>query len=204
MTLASRLAYRLPADRSHQYAPKKFTQLNLCACLILKVHPGSTYRRCEKLRMLMPAVREAIGTRGKTLFAARRSFAGRPVVPTLIDGVFHPLAGAAAIRTWQDAAMGGTGMETTGDSAHLVSRAGQRCPLTARSKDGHVNGLDRMVFGKIRLFDDDRRTVRERQQLGETDQWKTAAEPQSARPLRRSRAQGRRIHRRGGTDPRSR
>ncbi len=58
--LALRLGRRHLADHAHKYAPKKYTQAQLFACLILKAHLGCTYRKVEELLVLMPAVREAL------------------------------------------------------------------------------------------------------------------------------------------------
>lgn len=61
--LAARLGRRHLSTHAHPFAPKKFTQPQLFACLIVKAHLGCTYRRVEELLMLMPRVREAIGLR---------------------------------------------------------------------------------------------------------------------------------------------
>ncbi len=80
--LAAMLARRHMADHQHQYAPKKFTQPQLFACLIFKAHLGCTYRRAEELLTLMPAVREAIGLRSVPRFITLQAFADRPDIMT--------------------------------------------------------------------------------------------------------------------------
>ncbi len=60
VTLAARLARRHLSDDAHPKSPHKFTQPQLFACLIFKAHLGCTYRRCEEMPALMPAVRGAI------------------------------------------------------------------------------------------------------------------------------------------------
>lgn len=124
--LALRLARRHLADYAHKFAPKKFTQPQLFACVILKAHLGCTYRRCEELLILMPAVRDAIGLEDVPRFTTLQAFADRPEIMTLIDGVLASIGRAVSKRTPQDAALDGTGLEVTSASAHFVSRAGRQ------------------------------------------------------------------------------
>jgi hypothetical protein len=124
--LAMRLARRHLADHSHKFAPKKFTQPQLFACLILKAHLGCTYRKCEELLILMPAVREAIGLMETPRFTTLQTFADRPEVMAIIDGVLASIGRAIAKQEPQDAALDGTGLEVTSASAHFVSRAGRK------------------------------------------------------------------------------
>lgn len=124
--LALTLARRHLADHPHKYAPKKFTQPQLMACLILKAHFGCTYRRCEQLLILMPAVCEAIGLDDVPRFTTLQAFADRPGTMALIDALLRDIGRAAGSAVEQDAAIDGTGMETTCASAHFVSRAGRK------------------------------------------------------------------------------
>lgn len=124
--LALRVARKHLADHPHVNAPRKFTQPQLFACLILKAITGATYRRTEEMLVLMPAVREALGLRGVPRFTTLQAFADRPDVPALIDAVLTTLGRAAVKHERQDAALDGTGVETTSASAHFVSRAGRR------------------------------------------------------------------------------
>jgi hypothetical protein len=124
--LALRLARRHLADHAHKFAPKKFTQPQLFACLILKAHMGCTYRRCEELLTLMPAVREAIGLEEVPRFTTLQAFADRPEILTLIDGVLASIGRAVCKASPQEGALDGTGLEVTSASAHFVSRAGRR------------------------------------------------------------------------------
>jgi hypothetical protein len=123
--LALRLARRRLADYSHPKSPRKFTQPQLFACLILKAHMGCTYRKCEELLILMPAVREAIGLQEVPRFTTLQTFADRPEIMAIIDGVLASVGRALHKSQEQDAAADGTGMEATSASAHLVSRAGR-------------------------------------------------------------------------------
>lgn len=123
--LAVRLARRHLADHAHKYAPKKFTQPQLFACLILKAHMGCTYRKAEELLRLMPAVRGAIGLEEVPRFTTLQAFADRPEIMALIDGVLASIGRAVSRARPQDAALDGTGLEVTSASAHFVSRAGR-------------------------------------------------------------------------------
>ena len=81
--LALRLGRRHLADHAHKYAPKKYTQAQLFACLILKAHLGCTYRKVEELLTLMPAVREALGLVEVPRFTTLQAFADRPEIMAL-------------------------------------------------------------------------------------------------------------------------
>jgi hypothetical protein len=124
--LALRLSRRHLRGYSHEKSPKKYTQPQLFACLILRAHLGCTYRKCEELLVLMPAVREAIGLAEVPRFTTLQTFADRPEIMALIDGVLASLGRAVLKARPQDAALDGTGMETTSASAHFVSRAGRK------------------------------------------------------------------------------
>ena len=124
--LALRLARRHLADYAHRFAPKKFTQPQLFACLILKGQLGCTYRRCEEFLMLMPAVREAIGLDEVPRFTTLQAFADRPGIMALVDGVLASIGRAVDKAQPQQAALDGTGLEVTSASAHFVSRAGRK------------------------------------------------------------------------------
>lgn len=123
--LALRLGRRHLSEYAHVNAPRKFTQPQLFACLILKGITGVTYRRAEEMLALMPAVREAIGLRDVPRFTTLQAFADRPDVLALIDDALRTLGRAASGACRQDAALDGTGVETTSASAHFISRAGR-------------------------------------------------------------------------------
>lgn len=124
--LALRLARRHLADYSHPKSPRKFTQPQLFACLILKAHLGCTYRRCEELLALMPAVRETIGLLDVPRFTTLQMFADRAEIMALIDGVLASIGRAVNKAAPQDAAIDGTGLETTSVSAHFTSVSGRK------------------------------------------------------------------------------
>lgn len=124
--LAVRLARRHLGDYAHVNSPKKFTQPQLFACLILKAHLGCTYRKAEELLILMPAVRDAIGLLEVPRFTTLQMFADRPDIMALIDGVLASIGRAVSRQRPQDAAADGTGMETTSASAHFLSRSGRK------------------------------------------------------------------------------
>lgn len=123
---ALRIARRHMRDYAHVNAPKKYTQPQLFACLIVKALLGVTYRRCEELLMLMPAVREAIGLRDVPRFTTLQTFAERPEVMALTHATLRDLARVEMKHVKQSAAFDGTGVETTSASAHFISRAGRK------------------------------------------------------------------------------
>jgi hypothetical protein len=124
--LALRLARRHLSDYAHKKSPQKFTQPQLFACLILKAHLGCTCRRCEEFLILMPAVREAIGLQSVPRFTTLQTFADRCEIMELVDGVLASIGRAVNKRRPQEAAVDGTGLETTSASAHFVSRSGRK------------------------------------------------------------------------------
>lgn len=124
--LALRLARRHMADYSHPKSPRKFTQPQLFACLVLKAHLGLTYRRTEEMLVLMPAVREALGIVEIPRFTTLQEFADRASIGALVDGVLRSVGRSFAKGAPQDAALDGTGLETTSASAHFTSRAGRK------------------------------------------------------------------------------
>jgi len=124
--LALRLARRHLAPYSHPKSPRTYTQPQLFACLIVKAHLGVTYRKAEELITLMPAVREAIGLDQVPRFTTLQTFAARPEILAIVDDVLRQIGRAVNRACPQDAAIDGTGMETTVASAHFVSRSGQR------------------------------------------------------------------------------
>lgn len=104
--LALRLARRHMADYFHPKSPRKFTQPQLFACLVLKAHLGLSYRRTEEMLVLMPAVREALGIVEIPRFTTLQEFAHRASIGSPVDGVLRSLARGAP----QDAVLDGTGL----------------------------------------------------------------------------------------------
>lgn len=130
---ALRLARRHLADYSHHKSLKKFTQPQLFACLILKAHWGCTCRRCEKLLILMPAVREAIELLEVPRFTTLQTFADRPEIAGPVDGALASIGRAALKARPQDAAADGTGPST---ARHGTRRTGTdgACRATRRRR----------------------------------------------------------------------
>ena len=121
VTLAMRLGRRHLADYSHQKSPRKFTQPQLFACLILKAHMGCTYRKVEELLLLMPAVRDAMGLAEVPRFTTFQTFADKPAILAMIDGVRARIGRALHRAQPQNAALDGTGLEVTSASTHFIS-----------------------------------------------------------------------------------
>lgn len=124
--LTMRLARRHLSTYAHPKSPRLFTQPQLFTCLILKAHLGVTYRRIEELLILMPAVREAMGLERVPRFTTLQTFAARPEIVNLMDGVLASIGRAVNKANPQQAAIDGTGLETTSASAHFISRAGRK------------------------------------------------------------------------------
>jgi len=126
LKLGLRIARRRLADHSHLNSPKIYTQPQMFCCLLLRAHLNLTYRKTEELLRLMPAACEAIGLARVPRFTTMQTFANQPGVLEIVDGVLAEIGKTIIEACPQDAAIDGTGCETTSASAHFVSRAGRK------------------------------------------------------------------------------
>ncbi len=124
--LGLRASRRCMARYSHPKSPQIFTQAQLMAMLILKTYLRTTYRGVIEQLELMPAVREALGLTRLPHYTTLQKFAAREEIPAMIDAMLAWIVREVGPSPQRDAAMDSTGLETTGASAHFVSRAGRR------------------------------------------------------------------------------
>jgi hypothetical protein len=106
--------------------PQKLTQPQLRACLILKTHMGYTCRRAEELLILALAVRDAIGLGEGPRLTTLQTFTDRSDLLPLVDGLLRSIGRAINKSETPEAAMDGTGLETTSARTHFLSRAGRK------------------------------------------------------------------------------
>jgi hypothetical protein len=107
---------------------KDFTQQQLMACLILRTYLKTTYRGVIEFLAVSAELREAIGLKKLPNYSTLKKFADRPGVMDAMHGMLATLAEAVASanpEVYLDAAMDATGLETSGASAHFVSRSGK-------------------------------------------------------------------------------
>jgi len=127
--LAMRLGRRHLAAYSHPKSPRKFTQQQLMACLVLKAYLQETYRGVIEQLEASDKLRAALGLQGDLPhYSALKKFADRGATQAVLEGMLEELAravGSSQEALSQEVAMDSTGMERTSASAHFVSRAGR-------------------------------------------------------------------------------
>jgi transposase len=114
----------------HKFAPKRFTQHQLFACLVLKVHQKKDYRGIMQLLADCADLREAIGLKSVPHYTTLQKAAGR----LLRDQDVRNLLQAAVQlqrpkRRVKHSAADSTGIETHHASRYFISRS-------HRTKDG--------------------------------------------------------------------
>jgi hypothetical protein len=128
VALSLALGRRHLADYGSYKSRKDFTQHQLMACLILRTYLKTTYRGVIEFLAVSSDLREAIGLDKLPNYSTLKKFADKPGVMDAMHGMLATLAEAVASNNpdgYLDAAMDATGLETSGASAHFVSRAGK-------------------------------------------------------------------------------
>lgn len=128
VALSLALGRRHLADYGSYKSRKDFTQHQLMACLILRTYLKTTYRGVIEFLAVSSELREAIGLDKLPNYSTLKKFADKPGVMDAMHGMLATLAEAVASNNpeqYLDAAMDATGLETSGASAHFVSRAGK-------------------------------------------------------------------------------
>ena len=128
VALSLALGRRHLADYGSYKSRKDFTQHQLMACLILRTYLKTTYRGVIEFLAVSSELREAIGLDKLPNYSTLKKFADKPGVMDAMHGMLATLAEAVASNNpdqYLDAAMDATGLETSGASAHFVSRSGK-------------------------------------------------------------------------------
>ncbi len=112
-------------EYSHPKSPKKFTQPQLLACLVLKAYQRSAYRGTEDLLGCADRLRKALELKQVPDHSTLQKFADRAVSPELLDRMLASLNRKLEL-TAENAAMDSTGMESTARSAYYEMRSGGR------------------------------------------------------------------------------
>ena len=112
-------------EYSHPKSPKKFTQPQLLACLVLKAYQKSADRGTEDFWGCADRLRQALGLKQVPDHSTLQKFADRVVSPELLDRMFATLLQKLKL-TSENAAMDSTGMEPTTRSAYYEMRSGGR------------------------------------------------------------------------------
>lgn len=127
--LSLRAARRCMAPYAHPKSPRKFTQPQLLACLVLKTHLKQTYRGIIELLEVSPPLREALGLRSELphYSTLQRFAAGEGIIPVLdgvLEQVVRSLNNGERVLT-PDVAIDATGMQAGVASAHYLTRSGR-------------------------------------------------------------------------------
>ncbi len=112
---------------AHRYSPKKFTQPQLFACLVLKEFLSLDYRKLSALLEDAPVLAQAIGLEAVPHFttfqkAARRLLRSSRAHQLLSETVHEAIRRKVVARRVKLAALDGTGFETRHISAYFVKR----------------------------------------------------------------------------------
>jgi hypothetical protein len=125
----ARLALAIGQDTmpaySHAKSPRRFTQPQLLACLLLRARLKLTYRATSDLLAASDGLRAAIGLGRVPDHSTLQKFAERAVSGNAVDDAL----GALLRRVGPEpdaAAIDSTGFETGSASAHYVARSGRR------------------------------------------------------------------------------
>ena len=128
--MALRAARDALADFAHPKSPKKFTQPQLVACLIVKEFLGLDYRGVHVLLGEWSDLREVLGLRKAphftTLCAASARLLTKPRAEALLAGTLRLCRKAKLLpRRSKLAAIDSTGLETRHASAYFTHRCGR-------------------------------------------------------------------------------
>jgi len=129
--VALELAQRCYAPYSSPKSPRKFTQPQLVACLVLKEHLRQDYRGLRQILIEWSDLRNALGLTKvphfTTLCAAHRRLLSRPQTHRLLDRLIVVCRRRRLLkRTTRLAAMDSTGLESRHVSHYFTRRCGRQ------------------------------------------------------------------------------
>ena len=129
----AQLSIKLGGEHLDDYGSYKsrhdFTQKQLLACLILRIHLKTTYRGLIDILEGHTDLRKALGMQHKLPhYTTLQKFSSRSEVLQIVDVIIGKLGNKALKAQDQqgELAMDSTGMESSVASAHFVSRAGRK------------------------------------------------------------------------------
>jgi hypothetical protein len=126
VSLALAAAQEVLPTYGHRFAPKKFTQPQLAACMVLKTFLRQDYRGVCALLALSAQLRKALGLQCVPHYSTLAHFSKRvlseEVLASLISEVVRRAGGPEKVALALDA----TGLETTSASAHFTARSGRK------------------------------------------------------------------------------
>jgi hypothetical protein len=123
LLVAHEAARRSLPPYTHKFAPKKFTQWQLFACLVLKVHQQQDYRGVYELLRDTPSLREAIGLKSTPHWTTIQQTADRLLrseqVQKLLEATIELLGPRRRVK---HAAADSTGFDTHHASRYFIWR----------------------------------------------------------------------------------
>lgn len=139
--LALQVARRVLPDYSHRFSPKKFTQPQLAACVVLKVYFRQDYRGICALLELMPTVRNVLALRVTPNYSTLARFAQRVLdeetLARMLAEVMRAVSpakkksgsggrgGKGRAKQTVDIAIDSTGMADSTASSYFITRSGR-------------------------------------------------------------------------------
>lgn len=109
---------------SHPKSPRKFTQPQLLACLVLRAYWKLTFRGLEDLLATSGEIRRVLGLTQVPDHSTLQKFEERKVTPELVDAAVAQLLEIAQPDT-RTAAMDSSGLEPTNRSSYYQTRSGK-------------------------------------------------------------------------------
>lgn len=123
--LSLRLASRYMQPYSHAKSPKKFTQAQLMACLILRAYLKTTYRGVIDVLDASAELQKCLGLKRLPHYSTLKYFADRSDTLAIVDAMLAEIVQAVA-GPGDAVAIDSTGVETTSASAYFQTRRGTK------------------------------------------------------------------------------
>jgi hypothetical protein len=148
LLVAHEAARRSLSAYAHRFAPKKFSQPQLFACLALKVHQKKDYRGVRQMLLDLPELRKIIGLEEVPHYTTLQKAADRPLrspdVHKLLEATLTLLRPKRRIK---HSAADSTGIDTHHASRYFIWR-------THRTKDGKrpKKQVSYRRFGKLMIL----------------------------------------------------
>ena len=119
------IARRYMQDYSHSKSPKKFTQAQLTACLILRAYLKTTYRGVIDVLDASEKLQECLGLKSLPHYSTLKRFADRSDTTAIVDAMLADIIGTIA-SDGEEVAIDSTGVEATSTSAYFQARSGRK------------------------------------------------------------------------------
>jgi len=119
------IARRYLQDYSHTKSPKKFTQAQLTACLILRAYLKTTYRGIVDVLHASDKLQDCLGLKSLPHYSTLKRFADRSDTAAIVDAMLADIIRSIAAED-EAIAIDSTGVEATSASAYFQARSGRK------------------------------------------------------------------------------